>query len=165
MDGYYDSGVIVRLTTCKGQPIAYQTKPYYTLPPWNGGIAGRPGIRADVSTIRAVSFPGYTGEDIVQVWHGESLNKFIMVDVGLGPTTQKSHGLSTTPFVKELVGYFFRVRLTTCTRLTNSLPKLSHITWRWFLVWTFLWGRVNDRNRSLRLAWYLSRDTARIRSQ
>ena len=55
--------------------------------------------------IRAVSFPGYTGESIIQVRHGESLKKFIMEDVGLEPTTQKTHGLPTTPFVKELVGY------------------------------------------------------------
>ena len=39
--------------------------------------------------IQAVSFPGYTGESIFQVRHGESLKKFIMVDVGLEPTTQK----------------------------------------------------------------------------
>ena len=49
-----------------------------------------------------------------------------MVDVGLEPTTQKNHGLSTTPFLKELSGVL--VRLTTCNWLTNSLPKLSPIT-------------------------------------
>ena len=42
---------------------------------------------------------------IFQVRHGESLKKFIMMDVGLEPTTQKNHGLSTTPFVKVLVVY------------------------------------------------------------
>ena len=46
-----------------------------------------------------------------------------MMDVGLEPTTQKNHGLSTTPFVKENSGVL--LRLTTCKRLTNSLPKLS----------------------------------------
>ena len=46
-----------------------------------------------------------------------------MVDVGFKPTTtQKTHGLSATPFVTELVRYF---RLITCKRFTNSLPKLS----------------------------------------
>ena len=48
-----------------------------------------------------------------------------MVDVGLEPTTQKTHGLSTTPFVKGISEVL--VRLTTCKRLTNSLPKLSLI--------------------------------------
>ena len=57
--------------------------------------------------IRAVSFPGDTGENTFQVRHGESLKKFIMVDVGVEPTTKKTHGLSTTPFVKVLlVGYY-----------------------------------------------------------
>ena len=31
--------------------------------------------------------------------------KFIVVDVGFELTTLKTHGLSTTPFVKVLVGY------------------------------------------------------------
>ena len=55
--------------------------------------------------IQTVSLPGYTGESIFQVRHGESLKIFIMVDVGYEPTIQKIHGLSTTPFIKELVGY------------------------------------------------------------
>ena len=46
--------------------------------------------------------------------------------MGLEPTTQKTHGLSTTPFVKVLVRVV--VRLTTCKSLTNSLPELSLIT-------------------------------------
>ena len=45
------------------------------------------------------------------------------MDVGVEPTTQKTHGLSTTPFVKVISGVL--VRLTTCQMLTNSLPKLS----------------------------------------
>ena len=49
-----------------------------------------------------------------------------MVDVGLEPTTQKTHGLSATPFVMEISGAL--VRLTTCQRLINILPKLSLIT-------------------------------------
>ena len=43
--------------------------------------------------------------------------------VGIEPTTQKTHGLSTTALLVEVL-----VRLTTCKRLTNSLPKLSLIT-------------------------------------
>ena len=58
-----------------------------------------------MSIIQAVSFPGYTGESIFEVSHGESLKKFIIVDVGFEPTTPKTHGLSTTPFVQVLVGY------------------------------------------------------------
>ena len=46
--------------------------------------------------------------------------------VGFEPTTQETLGLSTTTVVKELVGVL--VRLTTCERSTNSLPKLSLIT-------------------------------------
>ena len=30
---------------------------------------------------------------------------FIMVDVGFEPTTKKTHGLSTTPFVEVFVGH------------------------------------------------------------
>ena len=56
----------------------------------------------DLSIIQAGSFPEYIGERIFQVRHGESLKKFIMVDVGFEPTTRKTHGLSTTPFVKEI---------------------------------------------------------------
>ena len=88
------SGVLVRLTTCKrltDTRSLLPKLPYYTLPPWNGGISGRSDIRADLSIIQAVSFPGYTGEITFQVRHGESLNKFIMADVGFEPTTQKRH--------------------------------------------------------------------------
>ena len=35
------------------------------------------------------------------------MKKFIMVDVGFEPTTQETHGLSTTPFIKELLGYYY----------------------------------------------------------
>ena len=38
-----------------------QTKPYNTLPPWNGGIAGRPDIRADVSISKRFHFLGIPG--------------------------------------------------------------------------------------------------------
>ena len=50
-------------------------------------------------------FLGIPGKVFSKVdMRGESLKKFIMVDVGLETTTQKTHGLSTTPFVKVLVG-------------------------------------------------------------
>ena len=56
--------------------------------------------------------------------------------VGFDPTTQKAHGLSTTPLVKESVGVL--VRFTTCKRLTNSLPYLTqnnpHNTSAWLYV-------------------------------
>ena len=51
---------------------------------------------------QAASFSGYTVENIFQVRHGESLKEFIMVEVGFEPTTQKTHGLPTTPFVKVI---------------------------------------------------------------
>ena len=51
------------------------------------------------------AFFKFDRESVFQVRHGESLKKFIMVDVGLKPTTQKTHGLSTTSFVEVLVGY------------------------------------------------------------
>ena len=51
-----------------------------------------------------------------------------MVDAGFEPTTQKTHDLSTTPFVKVIIGAL--VRLTTCKRLSKSLPKLSLTTGR-----------------------------------
>ena len=74
-------------------------------PPWNGGIAGRLDISADLSIIQAVSFSGYTGESIFHVRHGESLKTFIVVDVGFEPTTPKTNILPTTAFVMEIVGY------------------------------------------------------------
>ena len=45
---------------------------------------------------------GYQGE-FFQVRHGENLKSFLLWMVGI--EHQKTHGLSTTPFVKELVGY------------------------------------------------------------
>ena len=57
---------------------------------------------------------------------GENLKSLLLWIVGIEPTTQKTHGRSTTPFVKVIRGVL--VRLTTCKRLTNSLPKLSLIT-------------------------------------
>ena len=43
--------------------------------------------------IQVVSFPGYTGESIFQVRHGETLKMFIMMDVGFEPTTHKTQDL------------------------------------------------------------------------
>ena len=66
----------------------------------SAGYAGGP------VNIQAVSFPGDTGEEsILQVRHGESLKKILLWMEGFEPTTQKKHGLSTTSFVKVLVGH------------------------------------------------------------
>ena len=47
---------------------------------------------------------GYRGE-FLQIRHGERLKKFIMVDGEVRTHDPKNHGLLTSPFVKELVGY------------------------------------------------------------
>ena len=57
----------------------------------NGGIAGRPDIRADVSTSKRFHFLGIPGRVFFKFDHGESLKKIIMVGVGLEPTPQKTH--------------------------------------------------------------------------
>ena len=49
-----------------------------------------------------------------------------MVDVGLEPTTPKTHGPADDAICQGISGVL--VRLTTCKRLTDSLPKLSLIT-------------------------------------
>ena len=54
--------------------------------------------------VQAVSFSGYTGESIFQVRHGECLKKLLLVDGGIQTHDPKTHGLSTTPFVKKLDG-------------------------------------------------------------
>ena len=46
--------------------------------------------------------------------------------VEIEPTTKKTHGLPTTPFVKVVSGVL--VCLTTCKMLTEFLPKLSLTT-------------------------------------
>ena len=57
---------------------------------------------------------------------GESLKKFIiMVDVGFEPTTQKTHGLSTTPFVKVVVEGISVIRLR-LGKLPVNLCKWSN---------------------------------------
>ena len=55
-----------------------QTTSYSTLPPWNGGIAGRPAGRVN---IQAVPFTGDTGESIFRVRLGESRKNMLSVDV------------------------------------------------------------------------------------
>ena len=48
---------------------------------------------------------GYRGEYVSSSTHGESLREFIVVDGGIRTHDPKTHDLSTTPFVKELVGF------------------------------------------------------------
>ena len=68
----------------------------------------------------------YTGQSIFQVRHGESLKKFAMEGVGFEPTTQKKHGLSTTPLLR------YQWSISPIDHLPkvnpNSLPKRSLIT-------------------------------------
>ena len=47
---------------------------------------------------------GYQGE-YFSSWTWGNSEKFIIVDGGDRTHDPKTHGLSTTPFVKELVGY------------------------------------------------------------
>ena len=95
------SEVLVRLTTCKRSANSLPKLSLTTLsPPETAGRDRSAGYKGGLVNIQAISFPGYTGESIFQVRHRESLKKFIMVDVGLEPTVEKTHGLSTTPFVK-----------------------------------------------------------------
>ena len=133
------SGVLVRLTACKRLTNSLPKLSLITLlpPPETAGqqvgrIYGR-----TCQLSKPFRFLGITGESIFQVRHGnnngESLKKFIMVDVGFEPTTRKTHGLSTAPFVKDISGVL--VRLTTCKRLTNSLPKLSLTTVSRIYMW------------------------------
>ena len=70
-------------------------------------MPGRPDIyTGGPVNIQAVSFPGYTGERIFQVRHGESLKKFIIVDGGSRTHDPETHVLPTTPFVEILVGHY-----------------------------------------------------------
>ena len=100
------SGVLVRSTTCKRLINSLPQLSLIALfPPETAGYQVDRTYRRTCQYIQAVSFPGYTRESIFQVRNEESLKKFITVDVGFEPTTQKKHGLSTTPFSKVLVGY------------------------------------------------------------
>ena len=65
--------VLVRLTSGKRLTNLFtQTKPHNTLPPTGtvGYVAGRTGIRADVSMPTQIPFPEDTVETIFQVRHG-----------------------------------------------------------------------------------------------
>ena len=42
-------------------------------------------------------------KSIFQVRHGENLKSLLLWTVGIEPTTPKTHGLSTTPFVKVIM--------------------------------------------------------------
>ena len=55
-----------------------------------------------------------------------------MVDVGLEPTTPKKAWSVDDAICQGIIAVL--VRLTTCKRLTNSLPELSLITHRRFVV-------------------------------
>ena len=50
-------------------------------------------------SIQAVSFPGYTGESIVQVRHGESLKEFIPIIVKI-----QIHSYSSSCEIEDFVG-------------------------------------------------------------
>ena len=50
-------------------------------------------------------FLGLPGRVFFKFDTGENLKSLLLWMVGIEPTTQKAHGLSTTPFVKVLVGY------------------------------------------------------------
>ena len=76
--------------------------------------------------------------------------KFIIVDGGDRTHDPKTHGLSTTPFVKEFSGVL--VCLTTCNWLTNSLPKLSLITLSYRIYSPLLWTLYCRRGSGLRSA-------------
>ena len=51
-----------------------------------------------------------------------------MVDVGFEPTTQKTHGLSTTPFVKLISGVKLKVGGTECPLQVCQLSRSSEST-------------------------------------
>ena len=78
--------------------------------------------------IQAVSFPGYTGEIIFQVRHGESLKQVYCFRwmVGFKPTARKNHVQPATPFV-DRSSRGVAVRLTACKKLTNlvAYPNLA----------------------------------------
>ena len=79
-----------------------------------------------MSISKRFHYPGYTGETNFQVRHGESLKKFIIVDGGIRTHDPKTHGSADDAICEGISGVL--VHLTTCTRLTDSLHKLSRIT-------------------------------------
>ena len=54
--------------------------------------------------MHAIPFPGYAGNSIFQVRHGESCKSLLVVDGEIRTHVPKNHGLSTTRFVKESEG-------------------------------------------------------------
>ena len=103
------SGVFVRLTTCKRltNSLPKLSKPYNAPPPLKRRYCRSTGCTdGPVNMSKPFFFPGYTEESNFQVRHGENLKKCIKVDVGFKPTTPNTHGLSTTPFLKVLVGWY-----------------------------------------------------------
>ena len=121
------SGVLVRLTTCKRLTNSSPKLSLITL-----SLPERRDSRSAEYTGGPVIYPSRfipwgTRKSIFQVRHGENLKSLLLWMVGIEPTTQKTHVLPTTPFVKVISGVL--IRLTTCKRLTNSSPKLSLITY------------------------------------
>ena len=70
----------------------------------------------------------YTGESIFQVRHGESLKSLLCGWWDLNPLPKKPMVCRRRHLLKGISVVL--VCLTTCKRLTNSLPKLSPITIR-----------------------------------
>ena len=112
------------MTTCKRFTNSLPKLSLIALSPLKRRHTRSAGYTGGPVNTQAVSFSGYTGEGIFQVRHGESLKSLLSWMVGIEPTTPKSNGLSTTLYIcLGLSGVL--VRLTTCKRLTNSIPTLS----------------------------------------
>ena len=76
--------MLVRLATCKRLTNSLPKLSLTTLsPPLKRQDSRSTGYTGGPVNIQAVSFPEDTGESIFQVRHGESLNKFIIVDGGI----------------------------------------------------------------------------------
>ena len=99
------SGVLVRLTTCKKLTNSLPNLSLITLSPPE--TAGYQVVRINGRTCqlsKPFHFLGIPGRVFFKFdMDGESLKKFIMVDVGFEPTTQQKHGLSTTPSVNVII--------------------------------------------------------------
>ena len=126
-------------STCWGiSPLGYwykvnqlptQTKPYNTLPPWNGGLVFRRAIvQAQTGytgwrvTNSRFQFLGPQGEYLLDYWREKihfSLKSIFMVDVRFELTTNDPWSCRRRHLWKALV------RWATGKRLTNRLPKLS----------------------------------------
>ena len=99
------------MTSCKMLPncLPKLSKPscYTLLSLWNGGIAGRPDIQADVSISKR--FHSGTRGNPERVFFKSTRGKnisFLLVDGGIRIHDSKTmHGLSTKPFAKGIEGY------------------------------------------------------------